>query len=279
MSDERIRLRRKVPWGLIEFEQDQPKKNGWQHRAYFVTPAGNKRRERYPSVTTFGGVLDKPALTRWKEDTGVRNAIAAERAGLLNGYGIDEVATVIRDNRMGSEAALGAAATRGTDIHALIERYFTDGEVPNPADHPPEHRGYIRGAVRWLLSADARGIEPEASEQLVAHPDLRYAGRYDLRARLGGLAHIIDFKTNRHGRVWPDHHYQPVAYAMADAACGAEPVHGCLIVAIGPEGTYEEMASCAEEADVRAIVDIYRRVARIEAGVKATRERSEALAA
>jgi len=278
MSDERIRLRREVPWGLIEFEQDPPKQNGWQHRAYFVTPADKRRRERYPSVTTFGGVLDKPALTRWKEDTGVRNAIAAERAGLLKDIGIDEVAGVIRDNRMGSEAALGAAASRGTDIHALIERYFTDGAVPNPADHPPEHRGYIRGAVRWLLSADARGIEPEASEQLVAHPDLRYAGRYDLRARLGGLAHIIDFKTGK-GIVWPDHHYQPVAYGMADAACGAEPVHGCLIVAIGPEGTYQEMRSCADEHDVRALIDVYRRVQRINAAVKAERERLEALAA
>jgi hypothetical protein len=273
VSDERIRLRRQVPFGLIEFEQDPPRDNGWQHRAYFVTVNG--KRERYPSVTTFGKVLDKPALTRWKEDTGVRNAIAAERAGLLKDIALDDVATTIRDNRMGSEAALDTAVTRGLDVHKLLELYVTRGEVPSPAHFPDEHKGYIRSLVRWLLSADARGFEVESSEQLVAHPTLKYAGRYDLRARLVGLSHLIDLKTNRHGRVWPDHHYQPVAYAMAAAECGEEPVHQCLIVAVGPED-YEEMRACVGPADVEAILDCYRRVGRLDSAIRSERERQAA---
>ena len=273
MSDERIRLRRQVPFGLIEFEQDPPKDNGWQHRAYFVT--ANGKRERYVSVTTFGKVLDKPPLDRWREDTGVRNAVAAERAGLLKDVLIDDVADVIRTNRMGSEAALDTAVTRGLDLHRLLENYVTEGTVPNPADHPPEHRGYVRSLVRWLLSADARGLQVESSEQLVAHPKLKYAGRYDLRARLGGFPYLIDLKTNRHGRVWPDHHYQPVAYAMAAIECGEESPHQCLIVAVGPEG-FEEMRACCGPADVKTILDAYRRQQKLETAIKQERERMAA---
>jgi hypothetical protein len=273
VSDERIRLRRQVPFGLIEFEQDPPRDNGYQHRAYYVTADG--KRARAVSVTTFLKVLDKPALTRWREDAGIRGAIAAERSGLLKEVGIDDVATVIRDNKMGSDAALGAAVTRGLDIHRLLELYVTEGLVPNPADHPPEHRGYVRSLVRWLLSADARGLEVEASERLVAHPKLGYAGRYDLRARLNGFSHLIDLKTNRHGRVWKEHHYQPVAYALAAVECGEEMPHKCLIVAVGPEG-FEEMRACVGPADVKCILDAYRRDQKLEAALRAERERMAA---
>jgi hypothetical protein len=268
VSEERIRLRRDVPWGLIEFEQDPPKDNGYQHRAYFVTSGG--QRKRAVSVTTFLRVLDKPPLNRWKEDTGIRNAIAAERAGLLKGVDLDLVAPVMRENKMGSEAALATAVTRGLDLHTLLEHYATQGAVPNPADHPPEHRPYIRSLVRWLLTADARGFEVEAVEQLVAHPKLGYAGRYDLRARLGGLSHLIDLKTNRHGRVWSDHHYQPVAYAHAAVECGEELPHQCLIVAIGPEG-FEETRAFASLTDVKAVLDCYRRVQKLDTAVRGER--------
>lgn len=275
MNDEPIHLHREVPWGAIEFEQRPPDASGREYRAYHVTENG--KRKRMVSVTTFLKVLDKPALTRWKEDTGVRNAIAAERAGLLKDIGIDEVASAIRDNRMGSEAALDAAVTRGLDIHKLLEDFATKGIIPMPANFPPEHKPYVVSLARWLLTALDRGFEVESSEQLVAHPKLGYAGRYDLRARLGGLSFLIDLKTNRHGRVWPDHHYQPVAYAHAAIECGEEPPHQCLIVAIGPE-SYEEMRACVGIADVKAILDCYRRVQKLDGAIRSERERMEAAA-
>lgn len=274
MSDERIRLRREVPFGLIEFEQDPPGENGRQHRAYYVTETGGKRK-RLVSVTTFLRVLDKPALNRWKEDTGIRNAIAAERSHLLKDIALDDVAGIIRNNKMGSEAALSTAATRGLDIHKLLEDFVTKGTVPSPADFPPDHRGYVRQLVAWLLTAVDRGFEVEAAEQLVAHPKLGYAGRYDLRAKLGGFSYLIDLKTNRHGKVWSDHHYQPVAYAHAAIACGEEPPYQSLIVAVGPE-SYEEMPARVSPGDVKKVLDTYRVVQKLDAAIRSERERQAA---
>jgi hypothetical protein len=273
VSEQRIRLRREVPFGLIEFEQDPPQDNGYQHRAYYVTV--DSKRKRMVSVTTFLRVLDKPALVRWKEDTGIRNAIAAERSGLLKDIALDDVAGILRDNKMGSEAALATATTRGLDIHKLLEDFATKGAVPSPAAFPPEHKGYVRNLVAWLLSATDRGLEIESTEQLVAHPRLGYAGRYDLRARLGGFSYLIDLKTNRHGRVWADHHYQPVAYAHAAIECGEEPPHQCLIVAVGPD-SHEEMIARVGPADVKAVLDCYRRVQKLDAAIRSERERMAA---
>ena len=270
-----ILLHRDVPFGRIEFEHHTT--GAREYRAYHLRDLDGRRR-RMVSVTSFLGILHKQALLRWYEETGMRNAIAAERAGTLADIGLDQVVDYLRKNEMGAEHAAKIAAHRGTSVHAALETYFRDGTVPNPARYPPDARPYIRHAVRWLLDAERRGLEVEDVERLVAHPGYDYAGRMDLRARLGGLPYVIDWKTNRHGRVWDEQHLQPIAYAVADEKCGAEPVHGCLIVAIGPNG-YEEMRSCAEPADFQAILDVYRRLGKLRNAVKAERHRLEAVAA
>jgi hypothetical protein len=270
-----IMLVRQTPAGTIEFEQRPPDSNGREYRAYhFVTPDG--RRERFVSVTTFLKVLDKPALQRWFEGVGMRNAIAAERAGLLKGVMLDDVVDTLRENKLGAEHARDTAAKRGVDIHTVLEDYLTKDVVPNPARFAPEHRGYIRALVGWLLDVEAKGFELEASEQLVAHPKLKYAGRMDLRARIGGLPFVIDLKTNERGRIYREAHYQVVAYAMADVECGAEMPHSCLIVALGADGQREVMQSCASPLDVKTVLDMYRRDQKIDAGIRAARERTAA---
>lgn len=269
MTTEIMSLRREVPFGLIEFEQREG------YRAYHVTVDG--KRERFVSVTTFGNVLDRPALNAWREDTGIRNAVAYERAGRLTDLELDAVAPFIRDNALGSEAGMKAATTRGLDVHRILEAYVTTGDVPSLAAFPPEHRGYVRQLLRWLLSAEDRGLEVEATERLVAHPKLKYAGRYDLRARLGGLSHMIDLKTNRHGRAWREHHLQVVAYAHAAAWCGEEEVHQSLVVAVGPDD-YEEVPAVAAATDVKAVLDAYRRMQKLDGAIRAQRDRLKAAA-
>ncbi len=272
-----IRAHRDVPWGRIEFEQRPPNRAGFEYRAYHVVGLDG-RRTRCVSVTTFLGALAKPALLDWREDMGAQGALEAERSGALAGVSVEDAADWLRANGMDAGTRAREAARRGVDVHEVLENYLSTGEAPNPADHPADHRGYIRGLVRWLLWAERHGLEVEATERLVAHPELRYAGRLDLRARLHGLSRVIDLKTNRHGRVWDDHHFQPVAYAVADEACGAEPVHDCLIVAVGPDGSFEQMRACSDPADFMAVLDMYRRLARLRADVKAERERLEAAA-
>jgi hypothetical protein len=271
-----IRLSRVVPYGVVEFEQ---RPNGY--RAYHVTTLDGPRR-RLPSVTTILNVLAKRALLDWYEQMGIESALELERSGALVNVAVADATEILRANKLGARGHLRAAQDRGLSLHKLLQDFADTEAAPNPALHPPEYRGYIKALVRWLLKAEKRGIEFVEVERVVAHPTLGYAGRMDVRASIKGFPFIIDLKTNRQGRVYPDHHYQPVAYAVADEACGAEPVHDCLIVAIGPDGDYDEMRSCASPADWLAVLDVYKRAAELSKAVNHERKRQipgEAVAA
>lgn len=276
MSDA-VQLTRSVPFGLVEFEQRPPTEKGFVYRAYHVTIDGERRR--LPSYSTIVNVLAKRALLDWYEQKGIESALELERAGRLAHVSIADAAAVMRANKLGARAHLKEAQDRGLNLHALLEHYARTGEPPNPAEHPDEQRGYIRALVSWLLYAERRGIAFEDVERIVAHPAHGYAGRMDVRARMNDYPLVIDLKTNRHGRVFTDHHYQPVAYAVADEACGAEPVHDCLIVAIGPDGAYDEMRSCASPADWLAVLDTYKRASELDKAVRAERKRLDAAVA
>jgi hypothetical protein len=272
-------LQRVVPFGRIEFEQRDAEPGQRAYRAYHIVDDAGKRT-RCVSVTTFLDVLAKRALYRWNEEQGILAALSLERGGRLKDVDIHQATAVIRDNGWGAEAALKVAAKRGVGIHEPFERYWRDGVVPNPADFPPEHRGYIRGLVRWILSIERRGsVEMEDSEFLVADPKLKLAGRADLRLKIAGLPYIVDLKTNKYGTVWPEHPLQTVAYAHCDEQCGRDPVMGCLVVAVGPEGTYEEMPSLASVADFKAVLDVYRRMGKLHSAIEAERGRQKARAA
>jgi hypothetical protein len=218
--------------GLIEFEQapagwltkdGAPRRAPW--RAYFYTPApfpcgdctgsvripgarpettkqcpackgsGNSsRRTRLPSTTTLlDSICPKPGIPPWAEAHGIRGAIAAVRQGLIGqGDSPDDAVAIVREHRLGADAAKKDAADRGINVHALLEEYLTTGAPPKLSGHPAEHRGYIVALTKWLLRTSP---EPLAIEQLVAHPEDGYAGRLDLRAMVGGRLITYDAKT------------------------------------------------------------------------------------
>jgi len=231
---ETVKLRRETPIGLIEFEERPPAPSGYTYRRYHFTDLDGKRGQ-LPSVSRVLGIFDKPGLTKWKI------GLAAQ--------GIDPDAEAKR------------AQERGTDIHSLLETFMVSGQEPIPAHHPEEHRGWIRGLNEFLLKYDP---QPESVEQLVAHPELGYAGRFDLRAKIRGLSTIVDLKTSDKGRVYREAHLQALAYAWADEVCGAPPVEAVLIVGIGRNGSLECVRGCASRADWQAVIEVRDRLNRLE---------------
>lgn len=231
--EEVIKLERTLPDGsLIEYEE---RITGW--RAYHYTTADGKRT-RYPSVTTIlGEVMPKRGLLEFYEERGAEGAAILARRGGLKGVDPSQAVEVVRGAGLGAKDAAREAATRGIGVHAILQRYATDGDVPNPADYPAEMRGYIRGLILWLLKADPT---PTAIEQLVANPNHRYAGRYDLRAGIYNLDTLVDLKTNRRCQIYPEAALQVTGYAYADIACGAPAPERLLLVAVGPDGSYAE---------------------------------------
>lgn len=267
---ETLCLTREVSWGLIEFEERPPdEKTGRSYRAYHVTRDG--QRTRVPSVTTILDCLDKPALNRWKCRVTATNALALVREfpAIVNDVEPDGMHDAMCTHAVDVDSESRKAAQRGVDIHTVLQRYAETGDAPNLADHPPEHRGFIRGLVGWLLADDP---QPEAIEQLVAHPEHRYAGRFDLRATIRGRSCLVDLKTNREGRVYREAHLQAVGYGMAELECGGAPLDEVVLVGVGAQGTFERVRGQGRSADWLAIVEIYRRLQRLDIALREARQ-------
>lgn len=81
------------------------------------------------------------------------------------------------------------AAMRGIDVHALAERLVHGEEVAVP-EHLAAH---VQGYVDWL---DSSGCEPILTERPVASRQWRYAGTFDLIAKLDGAIWLLDVKTS-----------------------------------------------------------------------------------
>lgn len=259
-------LSRRLPDGsLIEFEQapigwltktGSPRRAPW--RAYYFTPPAGGKRTRMTSATTLlDDVLPKAGLPVWAEGHGIRGAITAVRQGLIdNSHAPEDCVQIVRQHRLGADAAKTDAADRGLNVHALLEQYMTTGTPPGLAGHPVEHHGYIRGLAGWLL---ARDPEPVAVEQLVVHPEDGYAGRLDLRARIGGRLITVDLKTQEKAAIYPGAHLQTCLYERAARRCGDEPSDGRLVVVVAADGEWREMPADHHDGVVDAAL-VFRRL-------------------
>jgi len=119
----------------------------------------------YPSVTTVLSILSEEAIQAW------RNRVGAEEANKIS----------------------HRASTRGTSVHAIIEKYllnyidYDDGYLPNIIDN-------FKSVQRVL---DERIGTIYGLESPLYSDHLGIAGRVDCVAEFDGVLSIIDFKTSR----------------------------------------------------------------------------------
>lgn len=160
-----------------------------------------------PGVTTLiKKGLPKPALPYWSAKMVAEwvadNPDLTEELKRLGGRGpavayLKELPWQKRDD----------AAIRGTDVHALAERLAHGEEV-----EVPEHlAGHVQGYVDWL---DANQPEVLLTERPVASRQWRYAGTFDLVAKLDGVTWLLDVKTS--SEVYGSTALQLTAYGNAE---------------------------------------------------------------
>lgn len=243
-------------------------------------PAKTARRrylfngEEVDGVSSIVGALDKPALLRWIEDQATRGAVHAERMGELAGLPEWEWKDRVRFLNLGASAKRDEGADRGTAVHEAFHSLATTGDAPNPADYPAIARPWLQGAIRAWMAMDP---EPITSEEIVCHPEMLYAGRPDLIARVAGRRTLIDYKTGR-GRVFDQAHYQTRGYAEALPFCG-DGVDRILIVGIADDGGFELVGCEATPEDWAALLRVYRSRKQINAGMAEQRKAARKLAA
>ena len=127
----------------------------------YSTPDGVK----YPSITTVLSILSRDAIMAW------RRRVGAEEANKI----------------------AHRASTRGTAVHAIIEKYLNNDE-----DY---REGYLPNIIDNFLTVkevlDSRIGKIYAQEVPLYSDYLGVAGRVDCVAEFDGKPAIIDFKTSK----------------------------------------------------------------------------------
>jgi genome maintenance exonuclease 1 len=146
----------------------------------YSTPDG-----KYPSITTVLSILSEEGIRAWRARVGEEEA-----------------------NRISSRAA-----TRGTNVHAIIEKYlnnekdYADGYLPNIIENFKDIQSLLDNKIGKIY----------AQEVPLYSNHLRVAGRVDCVAEYNGAMSIIDFKTSRKlkKKEWIEGYFcQASAYAI-----------------------------------------------------------------
>lgn len=148
--------RKQFQFESITFDTyDKVELSGIRH---YQTPGGN-----YPSVTTvLGAMADKSGLDEWRNRVGNEEA---DRVGKL-------------------------AATRGTNIHQMLENYVRGLEV----DTTMPFNTHLFKQVKRVLDANVDNVI--GCEVVLKSDYLKVAGTCDLIACYDGTLSIIDYKTS-----------------------------------------------------------------------------------
>jgi hypothetical protein len=189
--------------------------------------------ERFPSVTTILGALNKPALVGWGIKSVAEGAVARhdELAAMLASDGPDATIRWLKGLPYGDR---DRAADLGSTVHAAIEGLILGSEVEWPTSTQAHRIQFDR-----FLAA----YEPtfEASEATVYSRTHGYAGTLDFIASIGGRTYLGDVKTGK--GVYDDVALQLAAYRYADfigLPDGTEapmpPVDGCVVLHLRPDG-------------------------------------------
>lgn len=165
-------------------------------KRWYRTPEGNK----YPSITTVLGHEEKPWLNEWRQSLGREKA----------------------------DKETARCAERGTNIHALVEKYlnnqtnFTSGFLPE----------YVKGFNQLKLRLN--NINNIRSQEAGLYSDtLGVAGTVDCVAEYEGVVSVIDFKTSNRDKdtsMVQDYFLQTAAYAIMWAERTGEPIDDLVIL-------------------------------------------------
>jgi hypothetical protein len=160
-----------------------------------TTLADAKKEGLLPSVTTIISTLAKPGLERWKQEQVLLASLTLPRGE--NEPEADWLKRVCEDSRSTGKDAMA----RGTDMHNVLETYFSQVYLP-------EYPSYCYRTETALR--EHFGDQYWVCEQSFAHP-LGYAGKVDMHSD----EVVIDFKTKeslKNVDLYLEHELQLAAY-------------------------------------------------------------------
>lgn len=149
----------------------------------------NKAGQRIPSVTTYLGILNKPALMKWAWECGVN--------------GEDYIK--VRD----------FASSVGTLVHDMIhtEILYGDGAVIDTSEYSQAEIDAAQPPMAkfndWIKDKE---LEPMLMEVPFVSEKYQYGGKPDFYGKINGVLTLLDYKTGI--EVYQEAFYQTAAYKM-----------------------------------------------------------------
>jgi len=171
---------------------------------YYTTPEGNN----YPSVTTMLGHFGKKQINEWRKRIGEENA-----------------------NRISK-----AAASRGTKLHNIIEKYLGNEDMQITDTFQLE---LFKSCLMYLNNIDNIRLQ----EKYLYSNHLRLAGTVDCIADYENKLSVIDFKTSSRPKQYnqiESYFLQTTAYAIMFEECYKIPVSRIVII-IAVENDYPQV--------------------------------------
>jgi hypothetical protein len=188
-------------------------------------------------VTSITGILDKPALLYWVNNTDCEYLDKALKPGMM----IDELSksAIISGMKGLFRKKSGEAADIGTMVHDYLEKYLNagiNGETLPEMPINPHIRAAIKAFLGWTKENKVKFI---AAERKVYSKKYKYAGTLDALGYVNGKLSIIDFKTS--SGIYDDMFVQTSAYAKAVEEEDNVKVEDCYIVRVPKDGSEFEV--------------------------------------
>lgn len=139
---------------------------------------------RVPGVTTFIGILNKPALVPWANKMGLQ--------GIDTNKYVDELADA------------------GTLAHSMILNYYhgLDADYSHYSEYQIDlAQNSFKSFINWEKD---HTIEPVVIEQPLVSELYKFGGTPDLLANVDGVPTLVDFKTGK--ALYPESSIQVAAY-------------------------------------------------------------------
>jgi hypothetical protein len=158
--------------------------------------APDPQDERFWSVTTIIGCLDKPALVPWAANKTAEAAVDKLDTvrSILESDGRDEAIRYLKNARFRVGKGLRSATELGKAVHSAAEYKAIHGRYRPEDANDKELRPFL---VQFDKFLDEFQPEMEAAEVTVFSPTFGYAGTCDAFMRLQGTSFICDYKTSR----------------------------------------------------------------------------------
>ena len=174
-------------------------------KRYYVTPTG----EKYPSVTSVTGLLNREGIKKWRKRVGEKTA-----------------------NKISTQAA-----RHGTSAHQLFEDYIKGDNFEE------KFKGAMPTTQQAFISLEKQlnqiGVVHGLESPLYSH-NLQLAGRVDCIAEWDGKLSVIDFKTSAKPKQekWIQNYFiQETAYAKMFEELTGETIHAIITMIAVSDGS------------------------------------------